>query len=162
MLWLIGVYYKMLFATSVWSKTRKIALERQEWKTANDVVQQQVMVNRSPCTQYILYIQAFRFLNIILMESLFLQYFFTEIIHKLQVNSVYSLSWKVVPWRKALTSGVSRQWSRERCRKQSSACFCFTSSDMTWPLHRSPPDTMGFLLKSRPSVCMCVSVCPLS
>lgn len=75
----------------------------------------------------------------------------------LQVRSVCSLSWKVVPWRKALTSGVSRQRRSWRRRKQSSACFCFTSPDMAWPLHRSPLRTMGFLLKYR--LCMCVCLC---
>ena len=77
-----------------------------------------------------------------------------------EVNSVWSLRIKVVPWCKTLTNGVSRQRRRMRRRKQSPACFCFTSSAMTWPLHRSPLHTMGFLLNTRTEcVRVCVSVC---
>lgn len=50
----------------------------------------------------------------------------------------------------------------ERHRKQSSSCFCLTSSDMAWPLHRSLLHTIGFLPKSRLCVCGCVYVCCVS
>lgn len=46
----------------------------------------------------------------------------------------------------------------ERHRKQSSSCFCLTSSDMAWPLHRSLLHTIGFLPKSRLCVWMCICV----
>lgn len=81
------------------------------------------------------------------------------------VKSVFCMCWKVATWCRALTSSVSRQLRSMRCRKQSSACLCSTSSDMAWPLHRSPFYTMGFLLECR--LCMdrvdvCVCVFPLS
>lgn len=70
---------------------------------------------------------------------------------------------KVATWCKALTSSLSRRQRSMRCRKQSSACLCSTSSDMAWPLHRSPFYTMGFLLECRvcmDSVCsLCLKIC---
>lgn len=80
--------------------------------------------------------------------------FYTERTFCCRRTASSPLRQKVVPWCKVLTSRVSRQRRIERCRKQSSACFCSTSSDMAWPLHRSPPPHNGL-----PSVCVCISVC---
>lgn len=78
-------------------------------------------------------------------------------------KSAFCVCCKVVTWCKALTSSLSRQPRSMRCRKQSSACLCSTSSDMAWPLHRSPFYTMGFLLECRvcmDSVCsLCLKIC---
>lgn len=143
----------MLLAANVWSKTiknKKNGRKRGSHCAENAPHLDFGSIRRASCRADLL------------LFLFFFLYFYIRIARRknllLQVNSVFSQSWKVVPWRKALTSGVSRQRRSGRRRKQSSACFCFTSSDMAWPLHRSPLCTMGFLLNSRPCVCVCACV----
>lgn len=135
-----------------------------EWydrKTAADnSIQQQI--NRMTVHSLHIKLSVWFAMNHVKLVSYFLFYICRGTLHKsnlLQVKSVFSQSWKVVPWCKALTSSVSRQRRSRRRRKQSSACFCFTSSDMAWPLHRSLLCTVGILVKCRLGMCVCSYVC---